>query len=232
MNIKYFIISIALAVSSFSSFAQIISTVEAENATLTGTYEVKPNANASGGQFVKLDNPSTLTFTVSGIAAGDYKLNIFSFNGGATQDITMDLNGSSNTVTLQPSNWAFEGPAQFTSIDVNLTAGTNTIKFTRADVNVLMDYFTVTSTTPSNSNSYYISNTGDDDNDGLSEDTPWKTIDQANLALASVGNGGWVAPGDKVLFKRGDTFYGHLNINRSGTSDDLIELSSYGDINR
>lgn len=75
---------------------------------------------------------------------------------------------------------------------------------------------------------YYISNNGDDTNDGLSENSPWKTIDQLNLALANDGNGGFVAPGDKVLFKRGDTFYGHLLVNRSGTLDNVIELSCYG----
>ena len=225
-----FLIAIVLLLSN-SLFAQVDTIFEAEDASLTGTYEIKSNANASGGQFVKLDDTSTLTFTVSGIAAGMYKLNVYSFNGGATQDITLDVNGSITTETLQPSNWAFEGLAQFTSIDVNLTADSNIIKFTRASETVLMDYFTVTTTTPSNSKNYYISNTGDDNNDGLTESTPWKTIDHLNLALANDGGGGWIAPGDKVLFKRGDAFYGHLYINRSGTVDNLIELSSYGDEN-
>ena len=80
-------------------------------------------------------------------------------------------------------------------------------------------------------NTYYISNEGDDSNDGLSEATPWKTISKINEAFANDNNGGWIAPGDKVLFRRGDVFYGNLHVNRSGTEDALIEISSYGDEN-
>jgi len=228
MPLKQLIVSLGLIFVTFSTFAQVDITIEAENTTLTGTYEEKSNANASGGTFIALKNPATLTFEVNGVSeAGTYKLDVYTFNRGATQDITLTVNGVSSTVTLQPSNWAFEGPAQFTSLDIDLNAGNNTIVISRLNNDVSLDYFHISN----KYKTYYVSTSGDDNNDGLSESSPWKTINQLNLALASDANGGWVAPGDKVLIKRGDTFYGHLYVNRSGTVDDLIELSSYGDEN-
>lgn len=225
MRVIYFIV---LILFSLPTFGQVNITVEAENSVLTGTYEEKLNVNASGGKFIQLKNPSSITFEVHGVSeAGTYKIDVYTFNGGNPQDITLEVNGSSSTVTLQPSNWAFEGSAQFTSLDVNLNAGNNTIVISRLNNDVSLDHFHISD----KYKSYYVSTSGDDNNDGLSESSPWKTIDQLNLALANNTDGGWVAPGDKVLFKRGDTFYGHLNVNRSGTVDDAITISSYGDEN-
>ncbi len=51
-------------------------------------------------------------------------------------------------------------------------------------------------------NIYYVSEKGDDSNDGLSPETPIKTLDKAS-ALE-------LLPGDAVLFKRGEKFRGHL----------------------
>ena len=146
MRIKHLFFTV-IFIASLSTFAQLDTKFEAESSALTGTYEIKNNANASDGQFVKMDNPSTLSFSVNISDAGNYKLNVYTFNGGVTQDITLEINGSSSTVTLQPSNWAFEGTAKATSLDVTLIAGNNTIKFIRAGVNVLMDYFSVTTPT-------------------------------------------------------------------------------------
>ncbi len=86
-------------------------------------------------------------------------------------------------------------------------------------------------TATTESHTYYLSNDGDDTNDGRSESSPWRTIGKINEALANDTNGGWIAPGDKVLFRRGDTFYGNLYVNRSGNEEAPIELSSYGDEN-
>lgn len=49
---------------------------------------------------------------------------------------------------------------------------------------------------------YYISNFGDDNNDGLSENTPWKTLKKVSNA--------YLYEGDGVLFKRGDLFRGSV----------------------
>ena len=47
---------------------------------------------------------------------------------------------------------------------------------------------------------YYVSNAGDDNADGKSPETAWKTIDRVNKQ--------WLLPGDGVLFNRGDLWRG------------------------
>ncbi len=62
---------------------------------------------------------------------------------------------------------------------------------------------------------YYVSNDGNDDNDGLSENTPWKTIDKVNTAELKHGDG--------VLFKRGDLWRGVFLKAKAG-----VTYSAYG----
>lgn len=49
---------------------------------------------------------------------------------------------------------------------------------------------------------YYVSADGDDTNDGLSENTPWCSLEKASAAALN--------PGDGVRFRRGDLFRGNL----------------------
>src|SRR3989339_1976943 len=67
---------------------------------------------------------------------------------------------------------------------------------------------------------YYVSNTGLDTNNGISESTPWQTISKVNATT-------FVA-GDSILFKKGDTFYGSITVSQSGTAGNPITFSSYG----
>jgi hypothetical protein len=72
---------------------------------------------------------------------------------------------------------------------------------------------------------FFVSNSGDDSNDGLSPEKPWKTIARVNKQV--------LEPGDAVLFKRGDTWVGEmLRIRHSGTADNRIIYSAYGEGNR
>ena len=69
---------------------------------------------------------------------------------------------------------------------------------------------------------YYLSSTGSDANTGLSPVSPWETISKLNGAIGSV------VSGDSILFKRGDSFYGTLNIANSGTISNPIVIAAYG----
>jgi hypothetical protein len=51
---------------------------------------------------------------------------------------------------------------------------------------------------------------------------PWKTIEDVNNGTTLLN------PGDMVLFRRGETFSGKLNILRSGTFDNPIVYGNYG----
>ncbi|WP_430810872.1 MULTISPECIES: T9SS type A sorting domain-containing protein [unclassified Carboxylicivirga] len=75
---------------------------------------------------------------------------------------------------------------------------------------------------------YYVSADGNDANDGSMEN-PWKTIAKVSEAGANDKNGGFIQPGDQILFRSGDIFEGQLVINRSGTPDKPIIISKYGD---
>jgi parallel beta-helix repeat protein len=64
---------------------------------------------------------------------------------------------------------------------------------------------------------YYLSNTGNDANDGLSPETAWQTVD--NL------NSGSFTDGDTFLFKSGEVFRGSIKLLRSPTN---LTFSTYG----
>lgn len=202
---------------------------EAENATLSGSYTIETNINASNGSFVKLENATStegiVTFTIEGISKnGTYKLEVFHFNGGTNQSVNLSVNGAVATnKTLQKSNWAYQGQARSSLWSVSLVTGTNTISFVASDAAVLIDKIKVTD----NFNVYYVASNGDDANTGTYW-KPWKTIEKANSAFETDGNGGFLNPGDRVLFRSGDTFKGELKVKRSGIEDNPIVISYYG----
>jgi len=69
--------------------------------------------------------------------------------------------------------------------------------------------------------SYYIdSESGSDDNDGLSVDSPWKSLQKVNETA--------FFPGDSILFKSGSFWEGQLEIECTGTESKPIVFSAYG----
>ena len=70
------------------------------------------------------------------------------------------------------------------------------------------------------SNYFVSSSGGDDSNSGLTPEASWASLDRVNLASLN--------PGDSVQFKSGDTFYGQLIIDESGTAERPILFTSYG----
>lgn len=69
---------------------------------------------------------------------------------------------------------------------------------------------------------YYVSNSGDDENDGLTPETPIKSLAKASMLPLKAG--------DSVLFKKGDRFVGNLHYsNLAGTKENPITIASYGE---
>lgn len=68
---------------------------------------------------------------------------------------------------------------------------------------------------------YYITSTGNNTT-GLSPANGWQNITKLNASLSSV------KAGDRVLFNRGETFYGQINLFRSGTAGNNITFGAYG----
>jgi parallel beta-helix repeat protein len=71
-----------------------------------------------------------------------------------------------------------------------------------------------------NATNYYLSNSGNDANSGTDPSAPWQTLSKLN----SFKN---LKPGDNVLFKRGDTFYGSITVSNSGTAGNPITYGAY-----
>ncbi|MDQ3194136.1 MAG: right-handed parallel beta-helix repeat-containing protein, partial [Bacteroidota bacterium] len=69
---------------------------------------------------------------------------------------------------------------------------------------------------------YYVSATGNDNNLGLTPSTPWQSISKVNSMMILF------LPGDQILFKRGDKFYGTLTVDKSGLAGIDIIFGSYG----
>lgn len=93
-------------------------------------------------------------------------------------------------------------------------------------ISVITILFTLLSGNASAGNNYYFStSTGDDSrtpSQAKNQATPWKTINKLNSYFSSL------LPGDYVLFKSGETFYGTIEVNKSGTSALPIVIGSYG----
>jgi parallel beta-helix repeat protein len=66
---------------------------------------------------------------------------------------------------------------------------------------------------------YVSSTTGNDANNGTTRTSAWKTISKINNQT--------FLPGDGILFKRGDTFYGSILVYSSGNSSKPITYSAY-----
>lgn len=67
---------------------------------------------------------------------------------------------------------------------------------------------------------YFDSELGHDDNAGTSENQAWKTFNPLREVRLN--------PGDKILLKKGQNFFGELEINGQGTQKARIIIDSYG----
>lgn len=79
---------------------------------------------------------------------------------------------------------------------------------------------------PIRASSYYFSSSAGNDSltslQAKNPQTPWRTLVKLNSFMMNL------LPGDSVLFKRGDVFYGTVTITRSGTTTAPIVFSDYG----
>src|SRR5438067_13707173 len=91
----------------------------------------------------------------------------------------------------------------------------------------LFTILTLTLGISANAATYYFSSSGGSDSYSSSQaqnpTTPWQSIDKLNSFFPHL------QPGDQVLFKSGDTFFGAIVITQSiGTPSAPVTLSSYG----
>ena len=133
------------------------------------------------------------------------------YNGGAYVDSAF-LSGASDWQEVALNYTAVAN----NSLQIRILKNWGTIYFDDFSINCL------DCLSPSSS-SYFISQSGDDNNLGTITQ-PWKTLERVSRQTLN--------PGDSVLFSRGDRFDGHLSINGSGTDTLPIVIGSYGTGNK
>ena len=69
-------------------------------------------------------------------------------------------------------------------------------------------------------NTYYVSPSGNDANDGRSQNTPWQTVAKVNTTA--------LQPGDTVLFQRNGQWHESLVASSSGAAGSPITFADYG----
>lgn len=72
---------------------------------------------------------------------------------------------------------------------------------------------------------YFSSSEGDDSRKkeaAVYDNSPWKSLEKLNSIISDLN------PGDSILFKKGDIFYGSIAIRKSGTTDSPLFFGSYG----
>ncbi len=100
--------------------------------------------------------------------------------------------------------------------------------FTRFSI-VLFSFFVMASGNTHAATYHFSSSSGKDSRSSSkaqNPQTPWKSIEKLNSIFSTL------QPGDKILFKRGDTFYGEIKITKSGSSGAPISIGSFGSGNK
>lgn len=119
------------------------------------------------------------------------------------------LNSSSGKIAGTPTQAANES----VTIEVEDTAHSNASES--------LVFSVVAAASSGSFHAYYVdSANGNDSNNGTSESAAWKTIAKVNASS--------FAPGDHILFNRGDTWRDLLAISSSGTAEDPIVIDAYG----
>ncbi|WP_407271180.1 CBM35 domain-containing protein [Radiobacillus sp. PE A8.2] len=123
------------------------SIYEAEDATLNGAASVSNGENASGGKYVSgYDNPATdsVEFNVNASSAGTYQMNLSYATLMDDATVKLFINGTEKEIpTPSTSDW---GMFETVTVNIDLQAGENKIKFVKGSGYVQLDYIQVTPT--------------------------------------------------------------------------------------
>lgn len=166
-------------------------------------------SNALRLEGIQIPTADTYFITVSYIAVNNPTIQ-YQVNGNSTVSIDATASGA----------WCYQGggPADIT-FEQDFQAGENSLLFFNSPI---IDKVTIVSDTSRQAATFYLSSSGgNDNNSGLTEDTPWASLAKIN-ALKLI-------PGDTLLLKRGDIFKGQLTLrNESGTAEAPIVITTYG----
>ena len=190
------------------------STPGSAQATVTPTSlafgSVATNTSSSS-QAVKLTNTGSATLNISGVSISPSQFAV----SGPTSTSIAPGSSASYSVTFSPTAVnAYSGTMSFSTNSATAVSAV-TLSGTGIDQN------------PPNANcsgtAYYVSNSGSDNNNGISTSSPWKTVAHVVAFEPSL------RAGDCVLFQRGGIWAEQLNIsNVHGTQTNPITFGNYG----
>lgn len=232
------------------------SSISTSISMATGTHQLVVRAWASNGQSGSVTLTETVASSTSGSAQATVTPTSLALGSVATnttsspQTVTIKNTGTATLnisgVSISPSQFAVSGPGS-TSIAPGSSAAYN-VTFTPTAVSAYSGTlsFTTNSATAvapvtlsgtgvdqSGTNAscsgttYYVSNSGNDSNNGVSTSSPWKTVAKVVAFEPSL------RPGDCVLFQRGGIWYEQLTLsNVNGTQSYPITFGNYGTGNR
>lgn len=107
--------------------------------------------------------------------------------------------------------------AEFVDVTETLPPAPSALELMLADADTLKQSILNASTEVNvTGKSYYVSNNGDDSNDGLTQETAWATVEKVSNAK--------LKPGDAVLFERGGVFREYVLFCQKG-----VTYSAYGE---
>jgi len=146
---------------------------------------------------------------------------------GATGDIKIDGQIAAAGVSWYKSGQPQDHVMLFES--AVLSTGGHTFRIDNPGDWINIDYLEIlfvedtNSPTPDPTDYYIDSVGGNDNNNGTSESTPWKTLSKVSSTTFS--------PGDNIYFKRGSSYSGCATINGNGTAGNPITVGAYGNGN-
>jgi hypothetical protein len=156
-------------------------------------------------------NEIVMTATTAADASGvEYYFDETTGGPGGTDSGWQDSPSYTDTGLSDGTQYCYQVMARDKSVNQNATAYSSTE--------------CVTAQTQPATNDYYIDSVGgNDNNNGTSESTPWKTLSKVSSTTFSAG--------DNIYFKRGSSYSGCATINGNGTAGNPITVGAYGNGN-
>jgi hypothetical protein len=206
--------------------------VDAQGWNLWSSSRVNNNANTGNYAIGKTSGQIAAEYTVSGLVSGiTYQLSAYIKTANSTQPLDLgvknyggsQLTVSGSSTTYQKVSLTFV-PTQSTAVIFVYRASGNSAAYADDFEVINLDPIPEVINSPGNTN-YYLSENGNDTNNGLTSQTAWKSLSKFdNIKLAA---------GDSILVEANSTFTGTFEpyTGSSGVAGNPIVITKYGSSN-
>jgi len=168
-------------------------------------------STSSSSQAVKITNTGSATLTISGVSISPSQ---FAVSGPTSTSIAPGSSAAYNVIFSPTAVSAYSGTLSFST---NSAAAVPAVTLSGTGINQSGTNANCSGTT------YYVSNSGNDSNSGVSASAPWKTVAKV------IGFEPSLRQGDCVLFQRGGVWNEQLAIsNVHGSQSYPITFGNYG----